>query len=75
MGGNSVRAFNNSWVYQRKRFFQENYDIDVMKLITLVRHIPGVKNVKSLFLVDENGNNRNWCISATKISTVRIALR
>lgn len=38
-------------------FSQENYDIDVMKLITLVRHIPGVKNVKSLFLVDENGTN------------------
>lgn len=39
-----------------KDFSQENYDIDVVKLITLVRHIPGVRNVKSLFLIDEHGN-------------------
>lgn len=38
-----------------RSFLQESYDIDVVKLITLIRHIPGVKNVHSLFLIDEQG--------------------
>ncbi len=36
-------------------FLDESYDIDVVKLITLVRHIAGVKNVRSLVLIDEDG--------------------
>jgi hypothetical protein len=36
-------------------FLDGSYDIDVVKLITLVRHIPGVKNVRSLVLVDDEG--------------------
>lgn len=39
-------------------FSQDNYDIEAIKLITLVRHIPGVKNVKSLYLLDEQGHGR-----------------
>lgn len=38
-----------------RSFLQESYDIDVVKLITLIRHIPGVKNVHSLHLIDEQG--------------------
>lgn len=37
-------------------FSQDNYDVEAIKLITLVRHIPGVKNVKSLYLLDEQGH-------------------
>jgi hypothetical protein len=36
-------------------FAQANYEIDVIKLITLVRHIPGVQRVKRLCLVDGAG--------------------
>lgn len=36
-------------------FAQANYDIDVTTLITLVRHIPGVRWVKRLCLIDEQG--------------------
>lgn len=36
-------------------FLDESYDIDVVKLITLVRHIPGVIRVNSLYLIDEFG--------------------
>lgn len=36
-------------------FKQANYDIDVVKLITLVRHIPGVRQVNRLCLLDEKG--------------------
>lgn len=39
-------------------FAQDNYDVEAIKLITLVRHIPGVKNVKSLYLLDEQGHGR-----------------
>lgn len=35
-------------------FDKNNYDVDVVKLITLVRHIPGVKQVKKLCLLDAN---------------------
>jgi hypothetical protein len=36
-------------------FTQSNYEIDVIKLITLVRHIPGVRQVKRLCLLDKAG--------------------
>ena len=36
-------------------FDNANYEIDVVKLITLVRHVPGVTQVKSLCLLDEDG--------------------
>ncbi|WMW80514.1 hypothetical protein RF679_18020 [Undibacterium cyanobacteriorum] len=36
-------------------FLQESYDIDVIKLITLIRHIPGVLRVNQLSLIDEQG--------------------
>ncbi|GGC76653.1 hypothetical protein [Undibacterium terreum] len=37
-------------------FAQSNYEIDSIRLITLVRHIRGVKQVKKLFLIDTQGN-------------------
>ncbi|WP_343732780.1 hypothetical protein [Duganella sp.] len=40
-------------------FTQANYEIDVVKLITLVRHIPGVRQVKRLCLVDANGGEHS----------------
>ena len=36
-------------------FLQESYDIDVIKLITLIRHVPGVLRVNHLALIDEQG--------------------
>jgi hypothetical protein len=36
-------------------FERSNYDVDVVKLISLVRNIPGVKHVKSLCLLDREG--------------------
>jgi hypothetical protein len=40
-------------------FKQANYEIDVIKLITLVRHIPGVVKVKRLCLEDEEGQEHS----------------
>lgn len=37
-------------------FLDDSYDIDVVKLISLVRQIPGVNTVRSLMLVDLQGN-------------------
>lgn len=36
-------------------FSQANYDVDVTTLITLVRHIPGVRWVRRLCLIDQHG--------------------
>jgi hypothetical protein len=37
---------------QDSHFERSNYDVDAVKLISLVRNIPGVKQVKSLMLCD-----------------------
>nr|WP_315249093.1 hypothetical protein [uncultured Duganella sp.] len=38
-----------------EHFARPNHDIDVTTLITLVRHIPGVRGVKRLCLIDQHG--------------------
>ncbi|PRC93453.1 hypothetical protein [Solimicrobium silvestre] len=45
----------NRGYIDENNFLQDSYDIDVIKLITLVRHIPGVKNVRSLSLINDQG--------------------
>jgi hypothetical protein len=36
-----------------KHFKDENYQIDMARLVRLVRHIPGVRQVKRLYLLDQ----------------------
>jgi hypothetical protein len=41
-------------------FALPNYDIDAIKLIALARHVPGVKQVKKLCLIDREGQETAW---------------
>jgi len=45
---------------QDSHFSLPNYEIDVIKLIALARHVPGVRQVRKLCLMNQHGEATEW---------------